>query len=81
MDVVSLLIQGELEWGKVGADVRFVAEGLTLRHAAAAPIVVLSAEDDVRHLIRADLWLGREWLLAHVTLETPLKIVTLVLLD
>lgn len=81
MQTLALCIERELKRVKAGADVRFIAERLTLGHAATAPIVVLGAEDGVGDLVRADLGLSRERLFTLVTLKTSLESVTFMLLD
>ena len=60
---------------------RRVAEGLLVRHAAGAPVVILGAKDDVGHFVGADLGLHGELLLAEVLEQTALERFLRVLFD
>ena len=52
---------------------RRVAEGLLVRHAAGAPVVILGTKDDVGHFVGADLGLHGELLLAEVLEQAALE--------
>ena len=81
MHLRRFLVEGELKGFESSANVRRVAKWLLLRHAAAAPVIVLSTEDYIGHFVWTYLGLHREWLLTQVSLKTPLKVVTAELFD
>lgn len=71
---VDLLIQTEFERLESSAMVARITEGLLLRHATTAPIVVLRSEDRVLHFIGRNT--GRNWegMLSVLFLQTPLVV-------
>ena len=60
---------------------RRVTEGLLVRHAAGAPVVILGSKDDIRHFVGANLGLHGELLFAEVLEQAALERLLGVLFD
>ena len=73
------LVKTKLNWFKSATSMRTVAEGLRLRHAATAPVVVLCTEDRVFYLIGSYSGRNGKRVLALICLKPPLEVSTFVL--